>query len=109
MYNFNSIGEINMAFRSNKDLYRHFGVLTNSKTKVFHSVLRAGNESDFVINKEETQMWHKSTPEKVYNILISGYNTGTLERFRTINHSAYISNGFEQADAHHDERLVGIK
>jgi hypothetical protein len=94
-----------MAFRSEKKLKRYLGVRKNSLTEVFHTMLRAGNESDCIISEDKTQMWHKSTPENKYNIIMSSWNTNKLDRFNTVLHAGYITVGYDKAQAHHDPRL----
>jgi|TARA_B100001093_G_scaffold318033_1_gene303400 hypothetical protein len=90
---------------SNINYTRYVGLRPNFKNGVFHTNLRASNESGFEISKDKTQMWHTSTPNKKYLIIGIGNDVNILKSIRNNIETVYKGHGYELVKTHKDERL----
>ena len=84
---------------------RYVGVRFNHSNRVFHTNLRASNESGFEISTDKTQMWHTSTPNKKYLIVAVDTDVSILKSIRNNIETIYRGNFYELVKTHKDERL----
>jgi hypothetical protein len=92
---------------SDIDYHRFFAIRANQKTRTFHTMIRAGEESSSVISEDGTQMWHISMPEKKYNVITDGFDLKELMYARSTLITVYKGLGYELVKSHKDERLLG--
>ena len=90
---------------STKKLYRYLGIRQNPTNKVFHTALRASDESNFVVINNGTQFHFVTSPDKIYNIMAEGDDLKQLKDIKSHLSTIYIGHGFIKAPAHHDTRL----
>ena len=91
---------------SNNNYTRYVGIRINHQNRVFHTNLRASNESGFKINADETQMWHISSPGKIYQIVGKDTDLNSLKSLRNSIETTYRGSRYEQSTTHKDERLA---